>query len=100
MAPDAFPFAFAVDFVSQVVDARWNVSGLAIDDSDNVWVSGSTYASLAEFSPTGAALSPVTGTTTQAGWVPTLVSASHLVRNLSFDASGNLWLADSSTPSV
>lgn len=71
-----------------------SAQGLAIDDADNVWVSGSTSASLVEFSPQGLALSPA------GGWLPAVQSSTDLVRNLAFDTSGQLWLADGSVPQV
>jgi hypothetical protein len=85
--------------------------GMAIDANDNVWVTGSVNANLMEFSPTGAMLSPAmpsSGSTPtgavgpQGGWAPTYFNNNTAGtgdnwRNVAFDKSGNVWLADGSS---
>lgn len=73
--------------------------GMAIDNNDNVYVSGSTNANLAEFSPQGNVLSPA-ATSGQTGWISTLTTAAHNIRNIAVDQTGNLWLSDGATASV
>lgn len=85
--------------------------GMAIDASDNVWVSGSLNGDLLEFSPTGATLSPTTSTTptsssctSQFGWLAAVTcvtsSKGDNFRYMAFDKSGNLFLADGVQSSV
>ena len=71
--------------------------GMAIDDSDNVWVVGSTTADVAEFSPLGNPISPAPVGTAQGGWIPALNTTIDNVRNLSFDQTGNAWISDGAT---
>ena len=73
--------------------------GMAIDNNDNVYISGSTNANLAEFSPQGNVLSPA-ASSGQTGWVPTLTTTAHNIRNIAFDQLGNLWLSDGAAAGV
>ncbi len=73
--------------------------GLAIDANDNVYVTGSTTADLAEFSPQGVTLSP-TNASGQSGFTPTFLTTAHNWRNGSFDLTGNLFLSDGATAGV
>jgi hypothetical protein len=82
--------------------------GVAIDANDNVWLTGSVNANLMEFSPNGTMLSPAMPTSgstptgavgPQGGWTPTYYNNNTAGtgdnwRNLAFDKSGNVWLAD------
>lgn len=69
--------------------------GMAIDANDNVYVSGSTNASLLEFNPQGNVLSPgIISPATTGGWLPTIKTSSHNIRNIAIDQSNNLWLSD------
>jgi hypothetical protein len=85
--------------------------GMAIDASDNVWVSGSLNGDLLEFSPTGATLSPTTSTTptsssctSQYGWLAAVTcvtsSKGDNFRYMAFDKNGNMFLADGVQSSV
>jgi hypothetical protein len=82
--------------------------GMAIDANDNVWVTGSVNADLMEFSPVGKMLSPAmpsSGSTPtgavgpQGGWAPAYFNNNSAGtgdnwRYMTFDKSGNGWLAD------
>ena len=70
--------------------------GLVLDANDNVFITGSTTADLAELSPQGVVLSP-TAATGQSGFTPTFTTAAHNWRNGAFDLSGNLFLSDGAT---
>jgi sugar lactone lactonase YvrE len=85
VAPNDFTIAisFTGGGLSQPVD-------VAIDGSDNVWVTNGTAESISEFAPNGSALSPSTGFT-GGGLSGTITN---VVNGIAVDTAGAIWIAN------
>lgn len=71
-------------------------TGIAIDGSDNVWVSNAGAASISEFGPEGAAISSATGFT--GGGLA--VGTANLFPGIAIDGSGHVWVANPTANSL